>query len=67
MSLGKKTHKKIATSCCACSAVACNVAMRILSPKLNRLSHRYSRALYYDAYQSKCATKIISDQMETVI
>ncbi|XP_061152871.1 vitellogenin 2 [Syngnathus typhle] len=31
-------------------AAACNVAVRILSPKLNRLSYRYSRALLVDGY-----------------
>ncbi|XP_061594362.1 vitellogenin-2-like [Cololabis saira] len=31
-------------------AAACNVAVRILSPKYERLSYRYSRAFYYDAY-----------------
>ncbi|TNM87973.1 hypothetical protein fugu_006194 [Takifugu bimaculatus] len=33
-------------------AIACNVAMKILSPKYGRLSYRYSRAFYYDAYQN---------------
>uniref|UniRef100_A0A8C6Q8A1 Phosvitin n=1 Tax=Nothobranchius furzeri TaxID=105023 RepID=A0A8C6Q8A1_NOTFU len=32
------------------SAAACNVAIRILSPKLDRLSYRFSRAFYYDTY-----------------
>ncbi|KAM9831430.1 vitellogenin 2 [Neosynchiropus ocellatus] len=31
-------------------ASACNVAVTILSPKFDRLSYRYSRALYLDAY-----------------
>ncbi|XP_072245542.1 vitellogenin-2-like [Leuresthes tenuis] len=31
-------------------AAACNVAVRILSPKLDRLSYRFSRAFYYDTY-----------------
>ncbi|TNN69113.1 Vitellogenin [Liparis tanakae] len=31
-------------------AAACNVAMRILSPKLDRLSYRFSRSLYLDFY-----------------
>uniref|UniRef100_A0A8C6Q637 Phosvitin n=1 Tax=Nothobranchius furzeri TaxID=105023 RepID=A0A8C6Q637_NOTFU len=31
-------------------AAACNVAIRILSPKLDRLSYRFSRAFYYDTY-----------------
>ncbi|XP_063747534.1 vitellogenin-2-like [Eleginops maclovinus] len=33
-------------------AAACNVAVKILSPKFERLSYRYSRALYADTYQS---------------
>ncbi|XP_076007428.1 vitellogenin-2-like [Genypterus blacodes] len=33
-------------------AAACNVAVKILSPKFARLSTRYSRALYYDIYHS---------------
>ncbi|XP_075341563.1 vitellogenin-2-like isoform X4 [Odontesthes bonariensis] len=33
-------------------AAACNVAIRILSPKLDRLSYRFSRAFYYDAYHN---------------
>ncbi|XP_061635716.1 vitellogenin-2-like isoform X2 [Phyllopteryx taeniolatus] len=33
-------------------AAACNVAVNILSPKLNRLSYRYSRALLVDGYYS---------------
>ncbi|KAK5930776.1 hypothetical protein CgunFtcFv8_026989 [Champsocephalus gunnari] len=33
-------------------AAACNVAVRILSPKFERLSYRYSKALYADTYQS---------------
>ncbi|KAI9519342.1 Vitellogenin-2 [Dissostichus eleginoides] len=33
-------------------AAACNVAVKILSPKLERLSYRYSKALYADTYQS---------------
>uniref|UniRef100_A0A3Q3AEG8 Vitellogenin-2-like n=1 Tax=Kryptolebias marmoratus TaxID=37003 RepID=A0A3Q3AEG8_KRYMA len=31
-------------------AAACSVAMRILSPRFDRLSFRFSRAFYYDAY-----------------
>ncbi|KAM9761569.1 vitellogenin 2 [Menidia menidia] len=31
-------------------AAACNVAVRILSPKLDRLSYRFSRAFYYDTF-----------------
>ncbi|XP_053712740.1 vitellogenin-2-like [Synchiropus splendidus] len=31
-------------------ASACNVAVKILSPKFDRLSYRFSRALYLDAY-----------------
>ncbi|MED6284428.1 Vitellogenin-2, partial [Characodon lateralis] len=31
-------------------AAACNVAIRILSPKFERLSYRYSRAFHYDHY-----------------
>ncbi|XP_041790599.1 vitellogenin-2-like [Chelmon rostratus] len=31
-------------------AAACNVAVKILSPKFDRLSYRFSRALYFDAY-----------------
>ncbi|KAF7665916.1 hypothetical protein LDENG_00127020 [Lucifuga dentata] len=31
-------------------AAACNVAVKILSPKLARLSYRFSRAFYFDAY-----------------
>lgn len=59
--------QKLSISFCAFSAIACNVAMKILSPKYGRLSHRYSRAYYYDAYQSKCTIWIISDQIQTVI
>ncbi|XP_042372245.1 vitellogenin-2-like [Plectropomus leopardus] len=33
-------------------AAACNVAVKILSPKFDRLSYRFSRALYVDAYHS---------------
>nr|XP_046247526.1 vitellogenin-2-like [Scatophagus argus] len=33
-------------------AAACNVAVKILSPKFDRLSYRYSRAFYFDAYQN---------------
>ncbi|KAI4828435.1 hypothetical protein KUCAC02_022529 [Chaenocephalus aceratus] len=33
-------------------AAACNVAVRILSPKFERLSYCYSKALYADTYQS---------------
>ncbi|XP_049910405.1 vitellogenin-2-like isoform X2 [Epinephelus moara] len=33
-------------------AAACNVAVKILSPKFDRLSYRFSRALYIDAYHS---------------
>ncbi|XP_010782071.1 vitellogenin-2-like [Notothenia coriiceps] len=33
-------------------AAACNVAVKILSPKFERLSYRYSKALYADTYQS---------------
>nr|AKK31327.1 vitellogenin B [Larimichthys crocea] len=33
-------------------AAACNVAVKILSPKFDRLSYRYSRALYFDAYHN---------------
>lgn len=35
------------------SAAACNVAAKILSPKFDRLSYRFSRAFYFDAYYSK--------------
>ncbi|XP_037553993.1 vitellogenin 2 isoform X3 [Nematolebias whitei] len=31
-------------------AAACSVAMRILSPRFDRLSYRFSRAFHYDAY-----------------
>ncbi|KAM6938693.1 vitellogenin-2-like [Lycodopsis pacificus] len=31
-------------------AAACNIAMKILSPKFDRLSHRFSRAFYLDSY-----------------
>uniref|UniRef100_A0A8C3AJM4 Phosvitin n=1 Tax=Cyclopterus lumpus TaxID=8103 RepID=A0A8C3AJM4_CYCLU len=31
-------------------AAACNVAMKLLSPKLDRLSYRFSRTLYLDSY-----------------
>ncbi|KAM8874646.1 vitellogenin-2-like [Spinachia spinachia] len=31
-------------------ASACNVALRILSPKFDRLSYRFSRSLYVDTY-----------------
>ncbi|XP_029905195.1 vitellogenin-2-like [Myripristis murdjan] len=33
-------------------AVACHVAVRILSPKLDRLSYHFSRTLYFDAYHN---------------
>nr|XP_061832120.1 vitellogenin-2-like isoform X2 [Nerophis lumbriciformis] len=33
-------------------AAACNVAVKILSPKLDRLSYRFSRALLIDGYYS---------------
>ncbi|KAM7387896.1 hypothetical protein PAMP_024107 [Pampus punctatissimus] len=33
-------------------AAACNVAVKILSPKFDRLSFRFSRALYFDAYKN---------------
>ncbi|XP_061680337.1 vitellogenin-2-like isoform X2 [Syngnathoides biaculeatus] len=33
-------------------AAACNVGVKILSPKLNRLSYRYSRALLVDGFSS---------------
>ncbi|XP_029286236.1 vitellogenin-2-like [Cottoperca gobio] len=33
-------------------AAACSVALKILSPKYERLSYRYSRALYLDAYHN---------------
>ncbi|KAG8003720.1 Vitellogenin-2, partial [Nibea albiflora] len=33
-------------------AAACNVAVKILSPKFDRLSYRFSRALYFDAYHN---------------
>ncbi|XP_076009564.1 vitellogenin-2-like [Genypterus blacodes] len=33
-------------------AAACNVAVKILNPKFARLSTRFSRTLYYDAYHS---------------
>ncbi|KAG7217480.1 hypothetical protein INR49_021405 [Caranx melampygus] len=33
-------------------AAACNVAVKILSPKFDRLSYHFSRALYLDAYHS---------------
>uniref|UniRef100_A0AAQ5XYG5 Phosvitin n=1 Tax=Amphiprion ocellaris TaxID=80972 RepID=A0AAQ5XYG5_AMPOC len=33
-------------------AAASNVAMKMLSPKLDRLSYRYSRMFYYDTYYS---------------
>lgn len=36
-----------------CSAAACNIALRMLSPKLNRLSLRFSRAIHLDVYNSK--------------
>lgn len=31
--------------------------MKILSPKFDRLSYRFSRALYLDAYHSKSTTE----------
>ncbi|XP_020780334.2 LOW QUALITY PROTEIN: vitellogenin-2-like [Boleophthalmus pectinirostris] len=34
-------------------ATACNVAVRIITPKLGSLNMRYSRALYVNAYQNK--------------
>uniref|UniRef100_UPI0037E7E08B vitellogenin-2-like n=1 Tax=Semicossyphus pulcher TaxID=241346 RepID=UPI0037E7E08B len=33
-------------------AAACNVAVKILSPKFDRLSFRFSKALYVDAYHN---------------
>uniref|UniRef100_A0A8C4ICX9 Phosvitin n=1 Tax=Dicentrarchus labrax TaxID=13489 RepID=A0A8C4ICX9_DICLA len=33
-------------------AAACNVAVKILSPKFDRMSYRFSRALYFDAYHN---------------
>ncbi|XP_034529933.1 vitellogenin 2 [Notolabrus celidotus] len=33
-------------------AASCNVAVKILSPKFDRLCYHYSRALYLDAYHS---------------
>nr|ADZ57173.1 vitellogenin Ab [Morone saxatilis] len=33
-------------------AAACNVAVKILSPKFDRMSYRFSRALYMDAYHN---------------
>ncbi|XP_047442875.1 vitellogenin-2-like [Mugil cephalus] len=33
-------------------AAACNVAVKMLSPKFDRLSYRFSRALYFDAYHN---------------
>uniref|UniRef100_A0A8D3CJ51 Vitellogenin domain-containing protein n=1 Tax=Scophthalmus maximus TaxID=52904 RepID=A0A8D3CJ51_SCOMX len=33
-------------------AAACNVAVKILSPKFDRLNYRFSRALYLDAYHN---------------
>nr|XP_019936765.1 PREDICTED: vitellogenin-2-like [Paralichthys olivaceus] len=33
-------------------AAACNVAVKILSPKFDRLSYRFSKALYVDAYHN---------------
>ncbi|XP_056893096.1 vitellogenin-1-like isoform X2 [Takifugu flavidus] len=33
-------------------AAACNIALRMLSPKLNRLSLRFSRAIHLDVYNS---------------
>ncbi len=35
------------------SAAACNVAVKILNPKLNRLNLRFSRAIHMDVYNSK--------------
>ncbi len=34
-------------------AAACNVAVKILNPKLNRLNLRFSRAIHMDVYNSK--------------
>ena len=39
--------------CFSCSAAACNVAVRILSPKFDRLSYRFSKAIQMDAYSGK--------------
>ncbi|KAM7011967.1 LOW QUALITY PROTEIN: vitellogenin 2 [Tautogolabrus adspersus] len=33
-------------------AASCNVAVKILSPKFERLGYRFSKALYIDAYQN---------------
>uniref|UniRef100_A0A665WGU8 Vitellogenin 5 n=1 Tax=Echeneis naucrates TaxID=173247 RepID=A0A665WGU8_ECHNA len=33
-------------------AAACNIAVKILSPKLDRLSSRFSKALHFDIYNS---------------
>lgn len=62
----EKYMQKISISFCAFSAIACNVAMKILSTKYGRLSLRYSRAFHYDVYR-KCTIWIISDQIQTVI
>ncbi|XP_068447342.1 vitellogenin-2-like [Clinocottus analis] len=45
-----KAMTKNTTPELASVASACNVAMKILSPKLDRLSYRFSRTLYLDAY-----------------
>ena len=37
----------------SCSAAACNVAVRILSPKFERLSYRFSKAIQLDTYSGK--------------
>lgn len=39
----------------ASSAAACNVAIRMLNPKLNRLSLRFSRVFHLDTYNSKAS------------
>ncbi|KAM3876385.1 vitellogenin-like [Diretmus argenteus] len=36
----------------AAVAAACNVAVKLLSPKYERLTYRYSRSLYIDAYHN---------------
>lgn len=55
-----------------CSTAACNVAVKILSPKFDRLSYRFSRAIHMDAYsgkdnQEKCLCIIIVITVDEMI
>ncbi|XP_068174544.1 vitellogenin-1-like [Antennarius striatus] len=47
-----KSMTKSTAAIHASLAAACNVAIKILSPKLNRLSLKYSKAIHMDIYKS---------------